>query len=94
MVRGLSQPAEKPDPVEITVDGRPVRAFAGQSVAVALYAAGIVQLRRSPRDGTPRGMFCLIGVCQECVVRVDGRVVEACREPVRDGLVISLGDIS
>ena len=77
--------------VEIFVDGKPVGAFLGESVATALYAAGIRELRKSPVAEAPRGMFCLMGVCQECVVRVEGKLVPSCQEPVRDGMAISLG---
>jgi predicted molibdopterin-dependent oxidoreductase YjgC len=77
--------------VTIVVDGRAVRAQAGQSLAAALLAAGIVALRESPRAGDPRGAFCFMGVCQECVVRVDGRAAQACLVRVSDGLAVSLG---
>jgi predicted molibdopterin-dependent oxidoreductase YjgC len=77
--------------VTLRVDGAPVTAFAGESVAAALAAAGILRLRFSPGRDDPRGMFCLMGVCQECVARIDGRVVVTCQEPVRDGMVVELG---
>jgi predicted molibdopterin-dependent oxidoreductase YjgC len=76
--------------VTITVDGRAVRAFAGESIATALLAAGIRRLRSSP-GGAPRGLFCGMGVCQECVVEVDGATVPACQARVADGLSIRLG---
>ena len=82
---------ERPTPVTITVDGRPISAFAGESLAAALFAAGIRTLRRSPRAAAPRGMFCLMGVCQECLVWLDGRRVTACEEPVREGMAITTG---
>jgi D-hydroxyproline dehydrogenase subunit gamma len=82
---------ERGPEVEFMVDGRPVRGFEGECVAAALYAAGIRLLRRSPKAGGERGFFCLMGVCQECVVRIDGRVVTSCMEPVRAGLVVELG---
>jgi predicted molibdopterin-dependent oxidoreductase YjgC len=72
--------------VEFSFDGEAVRAYAGESVACALFAAGIRTLRRSPRAALMRGMFCLMGSCQECVVEVNGRRVPACQEPVRAGL--------
>ena len=72
--------------VEFFFDGNTVRAYAGESVACALFAAGIRSLRRSPRTGSGRGMFCLMGSCQECVVVADGRRLLACQEPVRAGL--------
>jgi predicted molibdopterin-dependent oxidoreductase YjgC len=77
--------------VEFFFDGTAVRAHAGESVACALFAAGVRTLRRSPRNGTARGMFCLMGSCQECVVVADGRRVAACQEPVRAGLDVRSG---
>ena len=77
--------------MHIWVDGAPVAAVPGQSVAVALLAAGIATLRTSPVAGGPRGAFCLTGVCQECVLPIDGVAAPACQVPVRDGLVVVLG---
>ena len=72
------------------VDGQPLSAFEGESVAAALLAAGVLYLRSSSRLGQPRGVFCAMGVCQECVVEVDGRTVPACLTPIRDGMEIYL----
>jgi len=72
--------------VDFTFDGRRVSARPGQSVAMALWAARIRALRESPLDAAPRGVFCAIGVCQECVVVVDGVRRPACTTIVRPGL--------
>ena len=79
--------------VTLFFDGQPIGAFEGENVACALFAAGVRTLRSSPRGGTPRGMFCLMGSCQECVVLVDGRRTTACQEPVRDGMDVRDGTI-
>ncbi len=79
--------------MHILVDGVPVAAVLGQSVAVALMVAGIAALRTSPKEGAPRGAFCLSGVCQECVVRISGIATPACQVPVRDGLAVTLGRV-
>jgi len=72
-------------PVTLTVDGEPVTGAAGQSIAGVLLAAGRVAWRRG-RTGAPRGVFCGIGVCFDCLVTVDGeRDVRACRREARDG---------
>ena len=78
-------------PVSIIVDGEVVQGTLGESVAVTLLAVGRRRLRGSPRLGGPRGLFCAMGVCQECVVWIDGRAVTACTTPVREGLRISTG---
>jgi len=82
---------ERGQAVEFFFDGRAVRAYAGESVACALFAAGIRALRVSPRTASVRGMFCLMGSCQECVVVAGGRRVAACQEPVRAGLDVRSG---
>ncbi|MBT9291656.1 (2Fe-2S)-binding protein [Prosthecodimorpha staleyi] len=74
--------------VTILVDGQPVAAHEGETLAAALAAAGRATLRHSPRAGTARGAFCLMGVCQECLVRVDGRLCQACRVVVAEGLAV------
>lgn len=71
-----------------TLDGEPVVAFAGESVAAALWAAGRRELRRSPRSDQPRGMFCLMGSCQECLVWVGERKLASCQVPVGAGLAV------
>lgn len=72
--------------VAFTFDGRPITAEAGQSIAAALLAAGIRSWRTTRVDGSPRGMFCGIGVCFDCLVTVDGRPgVRACLAETRAG---------
>ena len=84
-----------PDPgatVEILVDGRPVPALAGQSVAGALHRAGIRTLGRNPVTGEPRGAFCGMGVCFECELTIDGEPgCRACLTHVRAGLRVETG---
>ena len=67
-------------------DGQSASARVGESVAAALFASGMKTLRTSPRECAPRGMFCLMGSCQECLVMVDARRVLACRTAVADGM--------
>jgi hypothetical protein len=73
-------------PVTIYFEDEPLPAFAGESVAVALLAAGRRRLRLSPRAGAPRGLLCGMGICQECVVVVDGCTVPSCLLPSREGM--------
>jgi hypothetical protein len=65
-----------------------LEAAAGETVAAALLAAGQGGFSRHPIDGSPRGLFCASGVCQECCVVIDGCIVESCRFRVREGLVV------
>ncbi len=75
--------------VALTVDGKAVRARAGDTVASALLAAGIDHCRTTPVTGAPRAPYCLMGVCFECLVTVDGvGSRQGCLVPVRDGMKV------
>ena len=70
-------------------DGRPIRYVEGQSIGAALTAAGVRSWRTTRVGGRPRGLFCGIGVCFDCLVEVDGRPDQrACLVPARPGAVI------
>lgn len=76
------------EPVSILIDGREASARAGESVASAMLALGVRAFRRSAVRGEPRGPFCMMGICQECLVEVDGRRAQACMVPVQAGMRI------
>jgi len=72
--------------VSLRVEDQPVRAFAGESVAVALHASGAGVLSRSLKYHRPRSFFCLEGHCGGCLMRIDGRPNQrACMERCADG---------
>jgi hypothetical protein len=60
------------EPFEFEFDGCRVRAYPGETVGAALTAAGITTFRTTRVHGAPRGLFCGIGVCFDCLVVVDG----------------------
>lgn len=74
--------------VSFRFDGEMLSAREGETLAAALYAQGRRTLRISRDDGGPRGAFCFMGICQECVVSIDGKLTEACRTQVQEGLVV------
>jgi 4-hydroxy-tetrahydrodipicolinate synthase len=78
--------ADRGAPLEFFFDGRPVEAYEGETIAMALWAAGAPILRKSPRQGAPRGVLCAMGACQECVVVVHGRLRPSCMTAVAPGL--------
>ena len=76
--------------VTLLVDGQRLEAEATASLAAALLAAGQRRLRTTARAGEPRGVFCGMGVCFDCLVTVEGRADErACVVPARDGLAVT-----
>lgn len=75
--------------ITLVVDGKPVEAFEGEPIAAALIAAGIRIFRHTTRRNEPRGLFCALGRCTDCVMTVDGRPnVRTCVTPARDGMII------
>lgn len=77
------------DYVDITVDGRAVRAKKGEMIIAALLANGIIVNRITRKHKEPRGLFCGIGQCTDCAMVVDGRPnVRTCVTPVADGMVV------
>jgi D-hydroxyproline dehydrogenase subunit gamma len=77
--------------VSILVDGEVLLAYDGESLAAALIASGRRFTRWTARTGEPRGYFCGMGVCQDCLVTADGSPnVRACMLPVREGLRVEI----
>ena len=75
--------------VTVTFAGRTLQARDGQSVAAALTAAGVRSWRITRRGARPRGLFCGIGACFDCLLTIDGRPAQrACLVPVRDGMIL------
>jgi predicted molibdopterin-dependent oxidoreductase YjgC len=75
--------------IQIQVDGKPVEAFEGETVATALLAAGIHTFRLSRKYKEPRGIYCGMGVCYECLVTIDGtHALQACLTPAADGMQV------
>lgn len=70
----------------ITFAGREIPFEPEQSIAAALIAAGIRSWHTTRRDAAPRGLFCGIGVCFDCLVTVNGEPAQrACLVVARDG---------
>ena len=74
--------------LSFSVDGESVEARAGETVAAAMLAAGRRTIRRTARRDEPRGLYCVMGVCWECAVLIEGRVVRACVTPAVPGLSV------
>ena len=73
-------------PFTVLFDGREIRALPGQSIAAALWSSGVTAWRTTRGGGRPRGVFCGIGVCFDCLVTVDGRPNQrACLVPAVRG---------
>lgn len=87
----IDRDATRGPAVTFSVDGGPVLAFMGDTIATALLASGPRPLRTTGSPAEPRGYFCGMGICWECAVWVAGiGNVRACRQPVEQGMEVSL----
>jgi sarcosine oxidase subunit alpha len=81
---------ERGSPVTIFVDGAIATARDGDSVAAAVLAAGHAACHSSAVSGAARGPYCLMGVCFDCLVMIDGVANrQGCMIPVRDGMRVA-----
>lgn len=84
-------PAVDDTSVSLSIDGKPVEARAGDSVAAALLAAGFHHCRTSAVSGALRAPYCMMGVCFDCLVTIDGvGNRQSCLVPVREGMRVEL----
>jgi D-hydroxyproline dehydrogenase subunit gamma len=89
MFRRLPEAQPGSSSVPVTIDGRPFGAREGDSVAATMLAAGVQACRTTPVYGALRGPFCMIGVCFDCLVTIDGQPNrQGCLTPVRAGMRI------
>ena len=92
MFKSINLPAvEQQNTVVIRVEGREVYARQGQTLATAMLGAGVVPFRRTPVSSSPRTPLCLMGVCFDCLVEVDGvQNVQSCLIEVLEGMQVRL----
>jgi len=75
--------------IEFTCDGKKLNGYEGEPVAAALEANGIKIHRYTRKRHSPRGIFCAIGRCTDCVMEVDGKPnVRTCVTPLKAGMTV------
>lgn len=80
-------PVKAQEKIKIKIDGKVISAFRGEPIATALLAAGIKVCRETPKQGEPRGPFCMIGQCTDCMMTVNGKPnVLTCITPVEEDM--------
>ncbi|MDD4903862.1 MAG: 2Fe-2S iron-sulfur cluster-binding protein, partial [Candidatus Bipolaricaulis sp.] len=73
-------------PFTFTFAGNAVTSYPGETIASALFAAGVRIFGHHPKDGAPQGIFCANGQCSQCMVLANGVAVKACMTPAVPGL--------
>lgn len=80
---------DKEKEITFTYKGKKIKAYQGETIAAALYAAGIRVLKASSKYERPRGLFCAIGNCSSCHMVVNGIPnVKTCITKVKEGMVV------
>lgn len=80
---------EKGKLVEFQFDGKTLTGYEGEPIAMALKAAGVMVHRYTAKHHKPRGVFCAIGRCTDCVMVVDGVPnTRTCITPLREGMEV------
>lgn len=78
---------QKGNIVSFYYDGKKIKGYEGEPIAAALKAAGVMVHRYTKKRHEPRGIFCAIGRCTDCVMVVDGKPnVRTCVTPLREGM--------
>lgn len=73
----------------VYIENQPVKVRQGDSAAAAVLAAGLLPSRSSVVSGSGRAPYCMMGVCYECLLKIDGvENVQGCMTPVREGMKI------
>ena len=85
-ILGTYQKGEK---IRFYLDGKEMYGYEGDTIAASLMAAGVTTHRHTRKKGTPRGIFCAIGRCTDCVMVVDGQInVRTCITPLKEGMQV------
>lgn len=80
---------EKGKKVQFTFDGQAMEGFEGEPIGIALRSNGLLIHRYTTKRNEPRGMFCAIGRCTDCIMVVDGVPnVRTCVEPLKEGMLV------
>ena len=84
-------PVNRGDSFQMLVNGAPVSAYPGETLAGVLLAAEISIFRKTVESGASRGQFCGMGVCYDCLVEVDGQgSLRACMTPAMPGMCVTI----
>lgn len=93
MFSRLPDTAGEADTLTFTFEGQLVSARSGDTVAAALMLAGVGPTRTTPVSGAPRAPYCMMGVCFECLMVINGQPDrQACLTEVAPGMTVGRQD--
>jgi hypothetical protein len=76
--------------VPVRFEGADLMLPLAENLAAALLVAGVMPFRHTPVSAAPRGPFCMMGACFDCLIEVDGTTCRACMLQVTEGLEITM----
>ena len=89
MFKRIEEP--KSEAVSLVIEGKTISAASGDTVAAAMLLAGFDHTRITQISGSRRAPFCMMGVCFDCLVEIDGEPnQQACQTLVREGMQVRL----
>lgn len=83
-------PAPERALVDVRFGAQALRLPLGENLAAALLVAGIMPFRQTPVSGAPRGPFCMMGACFDCLIEIDGVTRQACMLTVTEDMAIDM----
>ncbi len=84
---------QKGKEITFTFDGKEMKGHEGEPIAIALKANGVMIHRYTKKEHKPRGIFCAIGRCTDCVMVVDGKPnIRTCVTPLQEGMDVRTQD--
>jgi predicted molibdopterin-dependent oxidoreductase YjgC len=84
---------KRKDKVTLTVNGKKIPAYKGETLLASLIAAGYKTLKQSPLKDEPRGALCGMGVCYECIVTINGEPnIRSCMTEVEDNMKVEINE--
>jgi hypothetical protein len=82
-------PIPKREKVYFQYEGQTIEGYLGETIATALIAHGVKVFRYTRKMNLPRGIFCAIGRCTDCVMTVDSIPnIKTCVTPIRNGMIV------
>jgi predicted molibdopterin-dependent oxidoreductase YjgC len=91
MFKRMNNTITESQPVTLTVEGREIIASQGDTVAAAMLGAGFTTTRITPVKEEPRAPYCMMGICFDCLVEIDGIPNQsACQILVREGMRVKI----
>jgi predicted molibdopterin-dependent oxidoreductase YjgC len=91
MFKRLDKPVIGSKTVSLTIEGKEIIAFEGDTVAAAMLAAGFAYTRITPEKGKRRAPYCMMGICFDCIVEINGIPNQrACQTLVQAGMQVNI----